>query len=118
MQLAEYRESEVYHLSIIASGVAHCASNEWRTLMSIECKRRTQEGASTILELQEALSSGRLGDGEFGGVTEIPALMGLKSRLERVRSWGGHYNQVEFSEEVREILGEMNNPLRHEHVAL
>jgi hypothetical protein len=115
--MAEYRKAEGYHLSFIASGVTHRVSNEWRTFMECDCKRRTQEGASTILELQEALSSGRLGDGELSGVTDIPALMGLKARLERVKSWGGQYSQVEFSENVKEILGEVNNPLRHEYVA-
>ena len=85
--------------------------------MNCDCKRRTQEVSSTILELQEALSSGRLGDGEFNGVTDIPALIGLKARLERVKSWGGQYSQVEFSEEIQEILGDVNNPLRHEYVA-
>ena len=118
MQLAENRTKALWnHIFFIASGVAHRASNEWRIFMTCDCKRRTHEVARTILELQEALSSGQLEEGELREITEIPALMALKARLERVQSWGGQFRQVEFSEEVREILGEMNNPLRHEYIA-
>ena len=85
--------------------------------MNCECKRRTHEGASTILELQEALLSERLEDGGLCEVTDITALMVLETRLERVRSWGGPFSEIDFSEDLKDILREMNCKLRHQHVA-
>ena len=84
--------------------------------MSCECKRRVQERGGTILELQEVVASERLEDGESCGIPDITGLMALKIRLERVQRWGGPYSKVEFSEEVKEILGDMNSPLRHQEV--
>ena len=84
--------------------------------MNCECKRRVQERGGTILELQEVVASERLEDGELCGNPEITGLMALKIRLERVQRWGGPYSKVEFSEEVKEILGDMNSPLRHQEV--
>ena len=84
--------------------------------MNCECKRRVQERGRTILELQEVLASERLEDGELCGNPDITALMALKIRLERVQSWGGPFSTIEFSEEVKELLGDMNSPLRHQEV--
>lgn len=85
--------------------------------MNCECKQRTQGRNSTILELQEALLSERLNDGELCEVTDITALMALKTRLERIQDWGGSFSEIDFSENVKGVLGEMNCPMRHEHVA-
>ena len=85
--------------------------------MNCESKRRTQGRNSTILELQEALLSERLKNGELSRATDIPTLMALKARLERVRSWGGPFSKIEFSEEIQEILGDINSPLRRQEVA-
>jgi len=84
--------------------------------MNCECKRRVQGKGGTILELQELLASERLEDGESSGIPDITALMALKNRLERVQRWGGPYSKIEFSEGIKEILGDMNSPLRHQEV--
>ena len=84
--------------------------------MNCECKRRVQERGRTILELQELLASERLENGESCGIPDITALMALQIRLERVQRWGGPYSKIEFSEEVKEILGDMNSPLRRQKV--
>ncbi|GEM_PF-4211818 len=85
--------------------------------MNCECKRRTQGRNSTIQDLQEALLSERLEVGELCEVRELTALMELTTRLERVRSWGGPFSEIDFSEGIKDILGEKNSPLRHHHVA-
>ena len=86
--------------------------------MNCECERRVQEGGITIQDLQEGLLSGRLEYGEIHGIPEIAAFSALKTRLARVRSWGGPYGTVDFSEEVKKILGERHSDLRQEQVAL
>jgi len=86
--------------------------------MNCQCERRVQEGDMTILELQEALLSGRLEYGELGRIPEVKTILALKTRLERVRSWGGAFGTVDFSGEVKEILGETNRDLRPQQVAL
>lgn len=86
--------------------------------MNCECERRVQEGGITILDLQEALLSGRLEYGELRAIPDITAFLALKTRLERVRSWGGPFGTIDFSEEVKKILSQTNSDLRPQHVAL
>ena len=84
--------------------------------MNCECKRRAQEKGGTILGLQELLASDRLENGDLRVIPDIAALMALKIRLERVQRWGGPYNKIDFSEEIKEILGDINSPLRKQEV--
>ena len=84
--------------------------------MNCECKRRVQNKSGTILELQELLASEQLENDELSGGTDLRALMALRTRLERVQRWGGSYSTIEFSEEIKEILGETNSPLRPQEV--
>ena len=117
MDRVKLSKAEWHQKSFIFSGVVHHVSNDWRIFMNCECKRRTQGRNRTILELQEALLSERLEDSGLCGVTDISALMVLETRLERVRSWGGPFSEIDFSEDLKDILRERNCKLRHQQVA-
>ena len=66
--------------------------------------------------MQELLASEQLEDNEFSGSADLRALMALQTRLERIQRWGGSYSTIEFSEEIKAILGETNSPLRPQAV--
>ena len=99
------------------SGGAH-DEGEWRHLMLYDKYRRAGgcEGAKSLSALQEALA-----DSGFEGDVEMEvALRGqldaLSERLERIRSMGGAYSEIEFSGYVKSYLS--GNGRRHHRQAL
>lgn len=116
MSLYEFRLIEGYQVSFVPSGVLLCNHGNWRIYMDCTCKKKGREGGGTILELQEKLASERMGNGAWYEIPDMATLMALQMRLERVRSLGEPFNRIEFSEEIQDVLEEMNSPLRHQEV--
>jgi len=72
--------------------------------MEYNTRREAQDvGVSSLKQLQQRLLSG---DRQFIQKDESQRcyLEILRRRLERVNSWGGGYAQIDFSDQVKEVL--------------
>lgn len=72
--------------------------------MLCECRKRNNQGGNVVLQLQERLQSDSVLMHPFPDAPVRAALRDLSGRLERIKSWGGPFAQVDFSDTAKGLL--------------